>query len=98
MLPVVLLTHTGGEGLVPHSPVSAEAGEGAAAVEAVSRVARVQDKSIGVVAVVLDLVAVVGDSRLLAANQVETYRREMRETNARADLALPAGVTKGSCG
>lgn len=67
-------------------------------MEAVSRVAGVQDKSVGVVAVVLDLVAVVGDSRLLAANQVETYRREIGDTNAHVGLVLPAGVTKGSCG
>lgn len=92
---VVLLTHTGREGLVPHSPVPAEAGQGAAAMEAVSRVAGVQDKGVGVVAVVLDLVAVVGNSRLLAANQVKTYSRELRETNVCADLALPAGVTGG---
>lgn len=98
MLSVILLTHTGGEGLVPHPPVSAEAGQGAAAVEAVSWVAGVQDKGVGVVAVVLDLVAIVGDSRLLAANQVETCRREMRDTNTHADLVLPARVTKGSCG
>lgn len=93
---VVLLTHTGREGLVPHSPVPAEAGQGAAAMKAVSRVAGVQDKGVGVVAVVLDLVAIVGDSRLLAANQVKTYRRELRETNAHADLALPVGVTQGA--
>lgn len=96
MLSIILLTHTGGEGLVPHSPVSAEAGQGAAAVEAVPRVAGVQDKGVGIVAVVLDLVAVVGNSRLLAANQVETYGQETKGTNARADLVLPAGVTKGS--
>lgn len=89
----MLLTHTGREGLVPHSPVPTEAGQGAAAMKAVSRVAGVQDKGVGVVAVVLDLVAVVGDSRLLAANQVKTYRRE---TNAHADLALPVGVKQGA--
>lgn len=65
-------------------------------MKAVSRVAGVQDKGVGVVAVVLDLVAVVGDSRLLAANQVKTYGRELRETNAHADLALPVGVKQGA--
>lgn len=78
----MLLTHTGGEGLVPHSPVPAKAGQGAAAVKAVPGVAGVQDKGVGVVAVVLDLVAVVGDARLLAADQVKTYRQELEETNA----------------
>lgn len=92
----MLLTHTGREGLVPHSPVPTEAGQGAAAMKAVSRVAGVKDKGVGVVAVVLDLVAVVGDSRLLAANQVKTYGRELRETNAHADLALPVGVKQGA--
>lgn len=92
----MLLTHTGREGLVPHSPVPTEAGQGAAAMKAVSRVAGVQDKGVGVVAVVLDLVAVVGDSGLLAANQVKTYGRELGETNAHADLALPVGVKQGA--
>lgn len=52
-------------------------------MEAVSGVAGVQDEGVGVVAVVLDLVAVVGNPRLLAANQVKTYSRELRE-NKRA--------------
>lgn len=66
-----ILTDAGGERLVPHAPVPAQTGQRAAAVEAVARVAGVQHERVGVVAVVLDLVAVAGDARLLAAHQVE---------------------------
>lgn len=43
-------------------------------MKAVTRVAGVQDKSVGIMAVVLDFIAIVGDSGFLAANQVKTYK------------------------
>lgn len=71
---VGILTDAGRKGFVPHASVPAETGQRAAAVKAVTRVAGVQDKSVGIMAVVLDFIAIVGDSGFLAANQVKTYK------------------------
>lgn len=70
-----ILTDTGRKGFVPHASVPAETGQCAAAMEAVSGVAGVQDKSVGIMAVILDFIAIVGDPGFLAANQVKTYER-----------------------
>lgn len=68
------LTDAGGKGLVPHPPVPAQTRQRAAAVEAVPRVARVQNVGVGEMAVVLDFVAITGDARLLAADKVKTWK------------------------
>lgn len=66
------LTDAGRKWFVPDTPVPAQTGQCAAAVETVSWVARVQNMGVGEMAVVLDFVAVTGDTRFLAADQVET--------------------------
>lgn len=80
------LTHTGRRGSVPHTPVPAQARQCAAAVEAVSRVARVQNMGVGEMAVVLDFVAITGDAGFLAADKVKTWRGQ-----AEMDPALVYG-------
>lgn len=66
------LTDTGRKWLVPHTSVPTETGQCAAAMEAVSRVAGVEDKGVCKMAVILDLVAITGDAWLLTVDQVET--------------------------
>lgn len=73
------LTDAGRKRFVPHAPVPAQAGQCAAAVETVSRVARVQNVGVGKMAVVLDFVAVTGYARFLAADKVETCRRSGKD-------------------
>lgn len=55
---VGILTDTGRKRFVPDTPVPAKTGQCTAAMETVSRIAGVQDKSIGIMTVVLDLVAI----------------------------------------
>lgn len=64
---VVILTDTGRKRFVPDTSVPAQTGQGTGAVETVPRVAGVQDKGAGIMAVILDLIAVTGDSGFLAA-------------------------------
>lgn len=73
------LTDAGRKRCVPHTPVPAQTGQCAAAVETVSRVARVQNMGVGEMTVVLDFVAVTGDARFLAADKVETWRRSSKD-------------------
>ena len=58
--------------MVPHTSVSAEAGECAATMETVTRVTGIQDERAGKVSVVLDFVAVAGHTWLPTLDQVET--------------------------
>lgn len=74
---------------VPHAPVPAQTGQCAAAVETVSRVARVQNMGVGEMAVVLDFVAVAGDARLLAADKVETWRRSVKDGDRYLNIRRP---------
>lgn len=60
------LTYAGGQRFVPHSPVSAQTGQGAAAVHGVPWVAAVLDDGVREVAFVADPVAIAGDARVLA--------------------------------
>lgn len=73
------LTHAGRKWFVPDPPVPAQTGQCAAAVKTVSRVARVQNMGVGEMAVVLDFVAVTGDTRFLAADKVETWRGSSKD-------------------
>lgn len=69
------LTDAGRKWFVPHPPVPTQTGQRAAAVETVSRIARIQNMGVGKMAVILDLVSVTGDARFLAADQVKTWKR-----------------------
>lgn len=73
------LTDAGRKWFVPDPPVPAQTGQCAAAVKTVSRVARVQNMGVGEMAVVLDFVAVTGDTRFLAADKVKTWRRSSKD-------------------
>lgn len=53
-----ILTDTGRKRLVPDTSVTTETGECTAAMKTVSRVAGVQDKSVGIVTIILDFIAV----------------------------------------
>lgn len=66
------LTHAGRQGLVPHAPAAAQAGQGAAAVQGVARVAAEQDGGVREVAPVPQPVAVAGHPGVLALHEVET--------------------------
>lgn len=65
---VGILTDTGRKRFVPDTPVPAKTCQCAAAMETVSRIAGVQNKSAGIMTVVLDLVAITRDTRFLAAH------------------------------
>lgn len=67
-----ILTETGRKWLVPDTSVPTKTGQCTAAMETVSWVARIQHKSVGIMTVILDLVAVIRDPGLLAVNQVKT--------------------------
>lgn len=91
------LTHTGRQGSVPHTPVPAQARQRAAAVEAVSRVARVQNMGVGEVAVVLDFVAITRDARFLAADKVKTWKSQAKmEPEANTDPSLVYDASRTS--
>ena len=62
---VVILTDTGRKWFVPDTSVPAKTGQGAAAVKTVSRVAGVQDKSVGIMTIILDLIAITRDAWFL---------------------------------
>lgn len=64
---VGILTDAGRKWFVPDTSVPAQAGQRTAAMETVSRVAGVQDKSVGIMTVILDLIAITRDTWLLAA-------------------------------
>lgn len=64
---LAILTDTGRKWFVPDPSVPAKTGQSAAAMQAVSRVAGVQDKGVGIMTVILDLIAITRDTRLLAA-------------------------------
>lgn len=65
--PAHILTDTGRKRFVPDTPVPTETGQCAAAMETVSRIASVQDKGIGIMAIVLDLIAITRHTWLLTA-------------------------------
>lgn len=69
---VGILTKTGRKWFVPDTSVPAKTGQCTAAMETVSRVAGVQDKSVGIMAIVLDFIAITRDTWFLAAYQVKT--------------------------
>ena len=62
-----ILTVTGRKWFVPDTSVSAQAGQCTGAIETVSRVAGVQDKGVGIMAVVLSLIAITRHTWFLAA-------------------------------
>lgn len=62
-----ILTDTGRKRLVPDASVTTETGECTAPMKTVSRVARVQDKSVGIMTVILDLIAITRDTWFLTA-------------------------------
>lgn len=61
-------------------------------MEAVSRVAHVQNMGVGKMAVVLDFVAITGDARFLAADKVKTWKGQAKmETETKMDPSLVYG-------
>lgn len=65
---VGILTDTGGEWFVPDTSVPAKTSQCTASMETVSRVAGVQDKSVGIMTIILNLIAITRDTWFLAAH------------------------------
>lgn len=65
-------TNTGRKWFVPDTSVPAKTGQCTTAMKSVPRVAGVQNIRVGIMAVVLDFIAIIGDTWFLAADQVKT--------------------------